>query len=71
MLLFVRISPRTEGKDSNYFYNNKTILYFSKKKHGIAPVPLISDCDFTSLDVEASDITIAIPEVHILTSNQT
>jgi hypothetical protein len=27
-----RISPRTEGKDSNYFWNNKTILCFSIKK---------------------------------------
>jgi len=32
MLSLVRISPRTEGKDSNYFYNNKKISCFSIKK---------------------------------------
>jgi hypothetical protein len=56
------------AKIVNYSGTPKLYRYFSRKRHGVAPVPQLSDGDFTCLDVVASKFAVTIPQIKVLTS---
>ena len=51
-LLVRYFSSEPWAKIVNYSGTTKLYRYFSRKRHGVAPVPQLSDGDFTCLDVE-------------------